>query len=110
MRAARVWVAGLFGVVAVAMLSVYLGAAENQSPVAKPMDLEKRVATLEEKVAELEKKLDQLAHAALPAVPPMATAPQPYLPNSPQTLPPSAVPREFNGQTYYLLPLGNAAR
>jgi hypothetical protein len=94
---------------------MYLGAAESQSPGTKPMDLEKRVAALEEKVAQLEKKLDQLAHASLPAVPPTATAPQPYLPNSPQTLsappipptvPPNAVPREFNGQTYYILPLG----
>ena len=115
MRAARVWVAGLSGVVAAAMLSMHLCAAESQSPVAKPTNLEERVATLEEEVTQLEKKLDQLAHASLPAVPPMATTPQPYLPKSPRilpapqiplTVPPNAVPRDFNGQTYYIVPLG----
>jgi outer membrane murein-binding lipoprotein Lpp len=118
MRAIRVCVVGLTGIVFASFLCVYLGAAESQPNTAKPSDLEKRVATLEDKVAQLEKRLDQLTNAALLAVPPAATAPQPLLRDAPRlpapsdipsTLPPSAVPREFNGRTYYIVPLGKQA-
>jgi len=121
MRAIRVGVVCSAGASAVALLCVCLGAAENQPSAAKAPDLQQRVATLEEKVAQLEKKLNRVAippnypltvppSVAPPATPtPQGTPRLPALPQVPPGVPPNAVPREFNGQTYYIVPLTKEA-
>jgi hypothetical protein len=119
MRTTRVCVIGLVGIAVFSALSVYLGAAESQPAVAKPIDLEKRVSVLEERVAQLERQLDQVTHPSSPLVLPPVALPQQAPRFAPQasatapqaapTVPPNAVPREFNGQTYYIVPLGKEA-
>lgn len=122
MRALRVRAFCAVGVVTATLVCAYLVAAESQPAAAKSPDLQQRVASLEEKVAQLEKKLDQLSSGYLRTVPPAValphgsprflTAPQATpdapltapMPNSPG-IPPNAVPHEFNGQTYYIMPL-----
>jgi hypothetical protein len=110
MRALRVCVVCSAGAIAAALLCAYLNAAEGQPAAAKTPDLQQRVAALEEKVAQLEKKLSQIPPGYLPTVPPAVAAPNgtPRVPTAPQLppgIPPHAVPREFNGQTYYIVPL-----
>ena len=110
MRSLRVCVFCSAGAIAVALLCAYLNAAESQPAAANAPDLQQRVAALEEKVAQLEKKLSQIRPGYLPTVPPAIAAPNgaPLVPAAPQLPPgiaPHAVPREFNGQTYYIVPL-----
>jgi hypothetical protein len=114
MRALRATVLCSAGVAAVSLMFVCLRAAECQPAAAKTPDLQQRVATLEEKVAQLEKKLDQISPGYLLSVPPVAAAPfgssrVPTAPQVPSGIPPHAVPREFNGQTYYIVPLAKEA-
>jgi hypothetical protein len=110
MRTLRVSVFCSAGAIAVALLGAYLNAAESQPGAASAPDLQQRVRALEEKVAQLEKKLSQIPPGYLPTVPPAARAPNgtplvPTVPQLPPGIPPHSVPREFNGQTYYIVPL-----
>jgi hypothetical protein len=110
MRNLRVGVVCSVGAIAAALLCAYLNAAESQPAAANAPDLQQRVAALEEKVAQLEKKLSQVPPGYLPTVPPAVAAPKgaPLVPTAPQlrpSIPPHSVPREFNGQTYYIVPL-----
>jgi hypothetical protein len=126
MRALRFRVVRTVGVVATTLVCAYLIAAESKPTAAKTPDLQQRVAALEDKAAQLEKKLEQVQQGYVLAVPPTATPPQvaPRVPNAPQAtpgaplpaipptppgVPPNAVPREFNGQTYYIVPLAKEA-
>jgi hypothetical protein len=114
MRAIRVCIVVTTGIAAISLLYASLGAAESQPAAAKTPDLQQRVAALEEKVAQLEKKLDQFPSTIAPpnGAPRAPTAPLPpgtqlpqQTPQLPPGVPPNAVPREFNGQTYYIVPL-----
>jgi hypothetical protein len=113
MRASRFCVVCLTG--AIVAVCAYLYAAEGQTAAAKAPDMQQRVATLEEKVALLERKLNQAPTSYLPTVPP-AVAPRagspivPVTPQLPPGVPPNATPREFNGQTYYIVPLSKEAQ
>ncbi len=129
MRILRRWIACSVAVCGVLSLCVYLGAAENTLPAAKPPDLAQRVAELEAKVAQLEKKLEEQATRTYPAPqPPSAVLPRvapfavPQTPGAtvPQTTPlvappvppmdePKGQPYQFNGHTYYIVPLGKDA-
>jgi hypothetical protein len=103
------------GVVGVALLCAYLFAAESPTPAVKVPDLTQRVATLEERVARLEKLLVERPAPANPLVAPQA----PYAPPTPTpaqpmpqltpSVPRNAVPFDFNGQTYYIVPLTQGA-
>jgi hypothetical protein len=110
MRSFRVCIVCSAGAIAVVLLCAFLNAAESQPAATKAPDLQQRVAALEEKVAQLEKKLSQVPPGYLPTVPPAAAAPNgtplvPAVPQLPPGIPPRSVPREFNGQTYYIVPL-----
>ena len=114
MRALRVCVVCSAGAIAAALFCAYLSAAEGPA-AAKTPDLQQRVATLEEKVAQLERRLNQVPPAYLPTVPPAVVAPGehaivPTMPQLPPGVPPNATPREFNGQTYYIVPLSKEAQ
>jgi hypothetical protein len=119
MRALRVCAVCTAGVVAGTLAGVYLIAAENQPAAAKAPDLQQRVTTLEEKVARLEKQLvEQSQQGYLLTVPPTATPgvapplggrPAPAVPQMTPDVPPKGIPRIFNGQTYYIVPLGKEA-
>ena len=130
MRAVRACILGGVGVAAVSFVGAWLGAAETKPTPAKSPDVDQRVKALEEKVAELEKKLEHLSSALLPSNPPavaprygaprapiappvppgaqVAPTPPPAL-ELPPGVPPNAIPREFNGQTYYIVPLTKEA-
>jgi hypothetical protein len=106
------------GIVAATLVCAYLLAAESQPAAAKTPDLLQRVTTLEEKVARLEKQLaDQseqgyqfrLSPRAPRAVAPSVGAPTPEAPQAPPGIPPNSTPQVFNGQTYYIVPLGKEA-
>ena len=122
MRSLRVRALSAVGVLAVTLVCAYLIAAESQPTPAKTPDLQQRVAALEEKVAQLEKKLEQVPPGYLLGAPPAATplyvprrapsapqaqpgAPLQAPPQAPPGIPRNAVPQEFNGQTYYIVPL-----
>ena len=129
MRALPRWFARAVIAGGVLSLCVYLVAAENSPPAAKAPDLAQRVVELEAKVAQLKKKIEQLSSPPLlnspPAMtprflPPRATVaapvqpgaeavPAPVAPELPPGVPPNATPREFNGQTYYIVPLAKEA-
>src|SRR4051794_19051854 len=122
MRVLRVFALCLVGAVSVSLFCLCLGAAESQPPAAKTPDLQQRVAALEEKVTQLEKKLDQVSSDHLLTVPPAIAPPYgtprapaaplapgvqlpPQAPQLPPGVPSNAIPRQFNGQTYYIVPL-----
>ena len=110
MRNFRAYIACSAGAIAVALLCAYLNAAESQPAAPSAPDLQQRVMALEKKVAQLEKKLSEIPPGYLPTVPPAAAAPNgtplvPTVPQLPPGIPPHSVPREFNGQTYYIVPL-----
>jgi hypothetical protein len=101
--------------IAATALCVYLFAAETQEPVLKSPDLARRVAGLEQKVAQLEKTVAQLSVSANrltvpPAVPLPGDASQAQpVPQAVPAIPPNATPHTYNGQTFYILPLGAQA-
>ena len=64
------------------------------------LDMEACIATLEERIAELESQVDLLTPFAFQARGNAALAPA----IRPQA-PPGAVPFQFNGRTYYYMPL-----
>jgi hypothetical protein len=115
MSALRPFTLGSVGVVGAALLCAYLFAAESPTPAVKVPDLSQRVATLEERVARLEKLLAERPAPGTPLVAPQS----PYAPPTPQpaqpmpqftpSLPRNAVPFDFNGQTYYIVPLAKEA-
>lgn len=119
MRALRVCVFCTVGIVAATLVCAYLVAAESQPAAAKTPDLQQRVTMLEEKVAHLEKQLAEqsqqgylvpvLPTAPLGVAPPVGTRPAPVAPQAPPGIPPNAVPHTFNGQTFYIVPLGKEA-
>jgi hypothetical protein len=114
MRVLRVCILAFISVATASVFCLYLRAAENQPPAAKSPGLSQRVAALEEKVAQLEKKLAAVTQPGYPVpapsapVPPGAIPAQP-LPQAAPSIPPNAVPHTFNGQTYYIVPLGKEA-
>jgi hypothetical protein len=108
------------GVLGVALLGVYLGAAESPTPAVKAPDLSQRVATLEERVLRLEKLLSQqITSGGVPLVAPQVapqttpmpqgTAPVPAAPQLQPDIPRNATPFQFNGSTYYIVPLAKDA-
>ncbi len=113
------------------LVALRLCLAAERSPSGElPAALAQRVKSLEEKVAQLEKKLEeQIARSypvppqppsgVLPRVAPPA-APQAPGPAAPQAAPlvvppvppvevPNGEPFQFNGHTYYIMPLGKDA-
>lgn len=106
MRVLPACVLGFIGCTVATSYCVYLGAAESQPPAAKVPDLSQRVAVLEEKVAQLEKRLAEQPLPAYPMVPP-DTMGMPGLKPGQPTAP--GVPHTFNGQTFYIMPLGKEA-
>jgi hypothetical protein len=118
MSALRPFTLGSVGVVGAALLCAYLFAAESPTPAVKVPDLSQRVATLEERVARLEKLLAERPALGTPLVapqspyaPPTPPTPQPAqpMPQLTPSLPRNAVPFDFNGQTYYIVPLAQQA-
>ena len=90
-------------------------ASRAQTPVEKPPaaaeTLEQKVARLERQVADLQKQIEELKRQRQP---PLTLAPAvPSVPfgsgglrqAQPSVLPPGAKPFEFNGQTYYHIPI-----
>ena len=63
---------------------------------------QQQVAELRERVADLERKLAKRPALQMPPLPPLKL--QPGLSATP-AVPKNAVPREFNGETYYVVPL-----
>ena len=115
MSAARPFILCSAGVVGIALVCVYLNAAESPTPAAKVPDLSQRVTTHEERVARLERLLAEPTIPGSPLVAPPAPTPTPGLPSVPAqpqltpSLPRNAVPFEFNGGTYYIVPLAKEA-
>lgn len=113
MSAARPFILCSAGVVGITLLGVYLNAAESPTPAVRAPDLSQRVTTLEERVVRLEKLLADRAPGSPLVAPPTPTpAPGPPVPTQPQLtpgLPRNAVPFEFNGGTYYIVPLAKEA-
>ena len=64
-------------------------------------ELKDRVARLEIRVENLQNQLDELKRVKFP---PNLTLPEPSREGRPK-LPPGSVPFEFNGNTYYLIPV-----
>jgi hypothetical protein len=127
MSAARPFILCSAAVIGVALLGVYLGAAESPKSAVKAPDMSQRVATLEDRVARLEKLLSQLVTpGGIPMVAPQApqpseapgaaltpqapqTYPAPTTPQLPPGIPLNAQPFQFNGSTYYIVPLAKEA-
>jgi hypothetical protein len=112
MRVSRACVLGFMGLSVATLFCVYLRGAESQTPAAKAPDLLQRVAVLEERVAQLEKRLAEQPLPAYPIAPPAATGvpgsrPARPVPQGPPV--PPGVPHLFNGQTFYITPLGKEA-
>jgi hypothetical protein len=122
MRVSRPFVICCVAIGTLILIGGQFGKAENQEKAAKAPDLAQRVVALEEKVARLEKLLAQAPlfgyplpvpptapraapQIAPPTSPPGAIPAQPT-PQLPPGVPPNAVPHEFNGSTYYIVPLG----
>ncbi|HEX5470767.1 MAG TPA: hypothetical protein VFW73_02720 [Lacipirellulaceae bacterium] len=114
MRMKQICIVCCVGIGVAALFCECYGAVKGQASAAKAPSLEQRIATLEAKVAELEKQIA----AQRVAQPPLASpgtigpgnVPTPLVaPGSPSTLPRGAEPHKFNGQTYYLVPLGKVA-
>jgi hypothetical protein len=114
MRVFRACILCLVGAGIVSVYCLCLGAAESQPPAAQSPNLLQRVSVLEAKVAQLEKKLAEQPPPAYPIVPPGAmvapglTPAQPA-PQSPPGVPRNAVPHTYNGQSFYIVPLGKDA-
>jgi hypothetical protein len=106
MRISRACFLAFIGCTVAALFCMYLGAAESQPPAAKALDVLQRVAVLEEKVAQLEKRIAEQPLPAYPIVPPGATGVPGLKPVQPV---PPGVPHTFNGQTFYIMPLGKEA-
>ena len=109
MRVSRACVLGFTGCTAATLICVYLSAAESQPLAVKAPDLSQRVAVLEEKVAQLGKRLAEKSSPAYAIAPPGAMVAPGLKPAPPVPQVPPGVPHTFNGQTFYIMPLGKEA-
>lgn len=99
----------------------FIAAAQLSSKTNRPTEsasadlesLKAKVERLERKIDDLQKEIEQLRlQRPLSIISPNPSATPPLLVNpAPKTeIPPSWTPHVFNGQTYYLVPLGQEAQ
>lgn len=114
MRAFQLSVVCILGYAVVSLLSPAAGIPQSEQP-ADSNGLLQRVALLEAKIAGLEKKVGELSASVPRSFSPAPNAP--YAPQAPEGtaqdaaptppgVPPDAERQEFNGRTYYIVPLG----
>jgi len=89
------------------LLCVAFGAAESRPTVDSARGLDERVAALEAKIAGLERTVTLLQVTAKMKQP-LLVVPQPQVGPGAQKMPPGSEARQFNGSTYYLVPLGSS--
>ena len=95
--------------VALGLVAALLLAAPAPTPL-RAVDDENDVAALSEKLRKLEKEVSALRQrlqelGKQPALGVQPAVPLVLTPGNPETLPPGWIPREFNGQRYYAVPL-----
>ena len=103
------------GIATVALTCIYANQAKSDAPANHAADLLDRIASLEDRVAELERRLlnrglfqSQLSMTTIPSpIIGQPTAPAPL--QTPPGIPPGSIPYQFNGGTYYIVPLTEEA-
>ena len=103
MRFSKTVAAFSVGVVSLPLLCPLLGAAPSKPADPSEAELLRRVETLEAKVAELEQKVAKSPKIELGTQPFLFAPGQIRSGNA--KMPAGAVPREFNGETFYLVPV-----
>jgi hypothetical protein len=103
------------GAVVAALFCIYVNAAKSDVQVNIAPDAIQRITALENRVAELEKRLaDQALFQYQRPTPAISDSlgnllPTPTPPQASPGIPPGSIPHQFNGSTYYIIPLTKGA-